>query len=95
MIPILAGIIVGQGEKINTWHAFWLSLSYVLGSAVTYTIFGVLAGLFGSNLQAVFQNPWLLGAFSAIFVVLALSMFGLFELQLPSSVSVALEHAHQ
>ena len=85
MIPILAGIIVGQGEKINTWHAFWLSLSYVLGSAVTYTIFGVLAGLFGSNLQAVFQNPWLLGAFSAIFVILALSMFGLFELQLPSS----------
>ncbi|MEE9425251.1 MAG: protein-disulfide reductase DsbD [Methylococcales bacterium] len=85
MIPILAGIIVGQGEKINTWHAFWLSLSYVLGSAVTYTIFGVLAGLFGSNLQAVFQNPWLLGSFSAVFVILALSMFGLFELQLPSS----------
>jgi thiol:disulfide interchange protein DsbD len=85
MIPILAGIIVGQGEKINTWHAFWLSLSYVLGSAVTYTIFGVLAGLFGSNLQAVFQNPWLLGAFSAVFVILALAMFGLFELQLPSA----------
>ncbi len=86
MIPILAGIIVGQGEKVNTWHAFWLSLCYVLGSAVTYTIFGVLAGLFGSNLQAVFQNPWLLGAFSAVFVILALSMFGLFELQLPSSL---------
>ena len=86
MIPILAGIIVGQGEKLNTWHAFWLSLSYVLGSAVTYTVFGVLAGLFGSNLQAVFQNPWLLGAFSGVFVFLALSMFGLFELQLPSSV---------
>ena len=86
MIPILAGIIVGQGEKINTWHAFWLTLSYVLGSAVTYTIFGVLAGLFGSNLQAVFQNPWLLSAFSALFVILALSMFGLFELQLPSSI---------
>ena len=86
MIPILAGIIVGHGEKTNTWHAFWLSLSYVLGSAVTYTIFGVLAGLFGSNLQALFQNPWLLGAFSAVFVFLALSMFGLFELQLPSSL---------
>ncbi|MCH9696943.1 MAG: protein-disulfide reductase DsbD [Gammaproteobacteria bacterium] len=90
MIPILAGIIVGQGEKINTWHAFWLSLSYVLGSAVTYTIFGVLAGLFGSNLQALFQNPWLLGAFSALFVFLALSMFGLFELQLPSSIQTRL-----
>ncbi len=85
MIPILAGIIVGQGDKMTTWHAFWLSLSYVLGSAVTYTIFGVLAGLFGSNLQAVFQNPWLLGAFSGVFVILAVSMFGLFELQLPSS----------
>jgi len=58
MIPILSGIIAGQGEKITTGHAFLLSLIYVLAMAATYTIAGVLAGLFGQNLQAAFQNPW-------------------------------------
>jgi len=86
MIPILAGIIAGQGENITTRKAFVLSLVYVLAMAVTYTVAGVLAGLFGSNLQAAFQNPWILGGFAAIFVALAISMFGFFELQLPSSV---------
>lgn len=86
MIPILAGIIAGQGDKITTRKAFVLSVIYVLAMAVTYTVAGILAGLFGSNLQAAFQNPWILTAFAGIFVALAFSMFGFFELQLPSSL---------
>lgn len=86
MIPILSGIIVGHGEKISTLRALSLSLSYVLAAALAYTFFGVLAGLFGSNLQATFQNPWVIGAFSALFVVLSLSMFGFFELQMPNFI---------
>lgn len=86
MIPILSGIIAGQGTQLTTRRAFVLSLVYVLAMAVTYTIAGVLAGLFGSNLQAAFQNPWILGTFALVFVALALSMFGFFELQLPSSL---------
>ncbi len=86
MIPILSGIIVGQGNKITTAKAFSISLVYVLAMAIVYTIAGVLAGLFGANLQASFQNPWILGSFAGIFVLLALSMFGFFELRLPSSL---------
>lgn len=84
MIPILSGIIAGQGSKITTHKAFVLSVVYVVAMALTYTVAGVLAGLFGSNLQAAFQNPWILGFFAAIFVALAFSMFGFYELQLPS-----------
>jgi thioredoxin:protein disulfide reductase len=83
MIPILSGIIVGQGNRLTTRRAFVLSLSYVLASATTYTLFGVLAGLFGSNLQAFFQQSWVIGIFSAIFVLLACSMFDFFHLQMP------------
>jgi thiol:disulfide interchange protein DsbD len=86
MIPILSSIIVGQGEGLTTRRAFTLSLVYVLAMALTYTIAGVLAGLFGANLQAAFQNPWILISFSAIFVALSLSMFGFYELQLPASL---------
>ena len=86
MLPILSGIVVGQGSNLNTRRAFWLSLSYVLASALTYTVFGVLAGLFGSNLQALFQEPWVIMAFSGIFVLLALSMFGGFQVQIPSFI---------
>ncbi len=85
MIPILSSIIVGQGEAVTTRRAFTMSLVYVLAMALTYTVAGVFAGLFGANLQAVFQNPWILGGFSIVFVLLALSMFGFYELQLPSS----------
>ncbi len=84
MIPILSGIIAGHGASITTRKAFVLSLVYVLAMALTYTAAGVLAGLFGANLQAAFQNPWILGAFALVFVLLALSMFGFYELQLPS-----------
>lgn len=92
MIPILSGIIAGQGKNITTRKAFVLSLVYVLAMAVTYTIAGVLAGMFGANLQAAFQNPWILGTFAAIFVLLALSMFGFYELQLPSSIQSRIMH---
>ncbi len=84
MIPILSSIIVGQGSALTSRRAFTLSLSYVLAMAATYTVVGVVTGLFGGNLQAVFQNPWILGGFAAVFVLLALSMFGFYDLQLPS-----------
>jgi len=85
MVPILSSIIVGQGEGLTARKGFMLSLVYVLAMALTYTVAGVIAGLFGQNLQAAFQNPWVLGTFSAIFVALAFSMFGFYDLQLPSS----------
>ncbi|MBF0219585.1 MAG: protein-disulfide reductase DsbD [Gammaproteobacteria bacterium] len=90
MIPILSSIIIGQGHSITSLRAFTLSLVYVLAMAVTYTFAGVIAGLFGANLQAVFQNPWILGSFSLLFVLLALSMFGFFELQLPAALQTRL-----
>ena len=86
MIPILSSIIVGQGAAITTRKAFVLSLTYVLAMAATYTVAGVIAGLFGANLQAAFQNPWILGSFAAVFVALSFSMFGFYELQLPSAL---------
>jgi len=85
MIPILSSIIVGQGDTISTRKAFTLSLIYVLAMATTYTAAGVVAGLFGANLQAAFQNPWILTTFSIVFVLLALSMFGFYDLQIPAS----------
>lgn len=86
MVPILSGIIAGQGEHITTGKALLLSVVYVLAMAVTYAAAGVVAGLSGENLQAAFQNPWIIGSFSALFVLLALSMFGFYELQLPASL---------
>ena len=85
MIPILSGIIVGRGHKITKMHAFILSLSYVLGMAITYAAAGVAAGLSGDLISNALQTPWVLGSFAAIFVVLSSSMFGFYELQLPSS----------
>jgi thiol:disulfide interchange protein DsbD len=90
MVPILSGIIVGQGDRLTTLRAFWLSLVYVLAMAVTYTVAGVLAGMFGQNLQAVFQNPWILSGFVAVFILLALSMFGFYELQVPGRLQTRL-----
>ncbi len=92
MIPILSSIIVGEGDNITPYKAFILSLSYVLAMSVTYTLAGVLTGLLGENLQALFQNPWVIGSFSMVFVLLALSMFGLYELQLPHALQQRLHH---
>ena len=90
LVPILSGLIAGQGQQLTTLRAFNLSLVYVLAMSLTYTLAGVLAGLFGQNLQAAFQSPWIISSFVAVFVVLALSMFGLFELQLPGRWQTAL-----
>ncbi len=86
MIPILSSIIVGQGEHLTTRRAFIMSLVYVLAMAFTYALAGALAGVLGENIQAVFQNPWVLWTFALVFVALALSMFGFYDLQLPSSL---------
>ena len=84
MVPILSGIVAGAGDNLSTRRAFVLSLTYVLASAVVFTVVGVFAGLAGQNLQALFQKPWILVSFATVFVALALSMFGFYELQLPS-----------
>ena len=86
MIPILSGIIVGQGHKVSHMRAFVLSLAYVLGMAVTYAAAGVAAGVTGTLLSAALQNVWVLSAFAVVFVLLSLSMFGFYELQLPSAL---------
>ena len=86
MIPILSGIIVGQGEDLSTRKALALSAVYVLAMALTYTIVGVLIGLSGENIQAWFQTPWVLYTFAAMFVALSFSMFGFYELQMPSAI---------
>jgi thiol:disulfide interchange protein DsbD len=85
MIPILSGIIAGQGSKASS-NAFVMSVVYVLSMAVVYTVVGVIAGVSGQNLQLIFQNPWVLSTFALIFILLALSMFGFYNLQLPSSL---------
>ncbi len=90
MIPILSGIIVGQGKDITVRRALLLSLIYVLAMALTYTVAGILAGLFGQNLQALFQQTWILVVFAIVFVLLSLSMFGFYELQLPSTLQTRL-----
>ena len=87
MIPILSGIIVGSGKDghgVSHSRGFVLSLAYVLGMAITYSAVGVAAGLTGTLLSAALQNPWVLGSFGLIFVVLSFSMFGFYELQLPT-----------
>ncbi len=86
MIPILSGIIVGQGNKVSHTRAFVLSLAYVLGMAVTYALAGVAAGMTGTMLSAALQNVWVLSTFALMFVLLSLSMFGFYELQLPSTL---------
>jgi thiol:disulfide interchange protein DsbD len=87
MVPILSSIIVGQGSSVTRGRAFTLSLAYVLGMATTYAALGVVVGLFGAsmNLQAALQSPPVLIAFAIVFVLLALSMFGFYELQLPQA----------
>ena len=91
MVPILSGIIVGQKQPVTTGRAFALSSVYVLAMALTYTLAGIAAGLAGQNLQVAFQHPAVIVAFAGVFVALALSMFGFYELQLPSSLQSRLD----
>jgi thiol:disulfide interchange protein DsbD len=83
MVPVLSGIIAGRGGRVTKTHGFLLSAAYVLGMAITYAVAGVAAGLSGAVLSVALQNPWVLGGFAAVFVLLALAMFGFYELQLP------------
>ncbi|MGQ0525654.1 MAG: protein-disulfide reductase DsbD [Betaproteobacteria bacterium] len=83
MVPVLSGIIAGRGGRVTKTHGFLLSAAYVLGMAITYALAGVAAGLSGAVLSVALQNPWVLGGFAAVFVLLALAMFGFYELQLP------------
>lgn len=91
MLPILAGLVVGSGASAG--RGFAVAGSYVVSMALVYAGLGVLAAMLGANLQAMLQQPWLLGSFAALFVVLALPMFGFFELQLPTAVRDRLETA--
>lgn len=90
MIPILSGIIVGQGADITRKKSFTLSVAYVLGMTIMYTIAGMLAGLTGELLSSAFQNPWVLGSSAFVFVLLSFSMFGFYDLQLPASLQTRL-----
>jgi thiol:disulfide interchange protein DsbD len=90
MIPILSSIIVGQAQNVTTYKAFVMSLVYVLAMAITYAVVGVVTGLLGENLQTAFQNPLVLVSFALVFVLLSLSMFGFYQLQLPSALQTKL-----
>ena len=90
MIPILSGIIVGQGEKITPMKGFTLSLAYVVAMALTYAVAGIIAASLNFNIQAASQNIWVISVFSLIFILLALSMFGFYEIQLPSALQTKL-----
>jgi thiol:disulfide interchange protein DsbD len=90
MIPILSGIIAGQGAAATPRRSFLLSVTYVLGMALTYTIAGAAFAAAGQQAQAFFQQPWIIIAFAALFVVLALAMFGLFDLKIPSALETRL-----
>jgi thiol:disulfide interchange protein DsbD len=95
MLPILSSIIVGHGSDVSRARGFALASSYSLGMALVYTALGVAAGLAGEGLAAALQNPWVLGAFALGLVALAMSMFGAYELQLPSVLTGRLTEASQ
>ncbi len=94
MVPILSGIIAGGGDNVSTRRSFMLSVAYVLGMAVTYTAAGIAAGAIGKgfNLQATFNQPWILILFSGLFVVLSASMFGLFTIEMPAFIQTRLSN---
>ena len=94
MVPILSGIIAGEGKDLGKLRALLLSLAYVLGMAVAYAAAGIAAAWSGSLLAAALQNAWVLGAFALVFVALALSMFGFYELQLPGFLHHRLHATH-
>ena len=95
MVPIVSSIIAGQGEDVTKTKAVMLAVTYVLGTAVTYALMGALAGATGEQLQSYFQNVWAIGARTIVFVLMALSMFGLFTIQLPSFIQSKLNAGSQ
>ncbi|MDQ2819886.1 MAG: protein-disulfide reductase DsbD [Pseudomonadota bacterium] len=92
MVPILSSIIVGEGAT-HRWRGLTLSIAYSLGMAIVYTTLGVVAGLAGEGLAAALQNPWVLGAFGLLIATMALSMFGVYDLQMPASLQTRLAGA--
>jgi thioredoxin:protein disulfide reductase len=90
MVPIISGIIIGHGERITTKKAFALSAIYVLSMSLTYAAIGVVIALLGANLQATLQKPWIIASFAGVFVLLALSMFGFYNLNLPTRFEATL-----
>jgi thiol:disulfide interchange protein DsbD len=86
MVPILSGIIAGEGDDVSPMRGFTLALSYVMGMAIIYTGAGVAAAAAGMQLQATFNQPWILILFAGLFVFLAIGMFGAYDLQMPSSI---------
>jgi thiol:disulfide interchange protein DsbD len=90
MVPILSSIVAGQGRQVSAGRGLALSVAYVLGMALTYTIAGALTALAGAQVQAIFQKPWIIATFASLFVVMALGMFGLFEIQMPAAVQTRL-----
>ena len=95
MVPIISSIIVGQAQMISKARALMLSSSYVMGTTLTYTLVGVVAGATGGQLQAYAQNVWVISMMSIVFVVMALSMFGVFTIELPSSIQTRLNNQSQ
>jgi thiol:disulfide interchange protein DsbD len=91
MFPIVAGMVMGRGERVSTRRGIVLSGSYVLAMATAFALLGVIAAWSGRNLQVALQSPGAVGAAAAIFVLLALAMFGLFDLQMPRAVAARLE----
>lgn len=85
MVPILSSIIAGQGQ-ISHGRSFGLSVSYVLGMALTYSVAGAITAMAGNQVQAVFQKPWIIASVAGLFVIMAMAMFGLFEIQMPSAI---------
>jgi len=92
MMPIIASIVAGQGTQTSTSKSFWLSFVYVQGMAITYVILGVLTASAGHSLAGLFQSVWVVGVASIIFILLALSMFGFYELKLPSGMQSRLSN---
>jgi len=90
MVPILSFIIVGEGAKATRLRGFLLSATYSLGMAIVYTLLGVSAGLLGEGLSAALQHPWVLSAFALLMATLSLSMFGVYQLQMPAMVQTQL-----
>jgi len=95
LIPILASVIGGQGENVTRARGGLLATIYVLGTAVTYAVIGYVAGATGEQLQAYFQNAWAIGVLVTIFVIMSLSMFGLFEVQMPGFLQSRLQNSTQ
>jgi thiol:disulfide interchange protein DsbD len=95
MVPILSFIIVGEGAQVRRRRGLLLAATYSLGMAIVYTALGIAAGLIGEGLSAALQNPWVLGSFAALMAIFSLSMFGVYQLQLPASIQIKLTKASE